>query len=454
MAKQSDLAPDKTYADSGQVTHGIAGRPASTRTSSNVPGENVNHARDKANNVPDEESGNNGNGNGSGYGGYGGSGANTPEKKNWSTSDITSNPGASDQYYNPDAAAQQAALQGAANVNPADMLAGTEGMVPTTDQTMGKVDDYLQGAGIGGKDFYEGAGIDGDVNLDRINHIDISEEEAMLNQLTDAQRQQAILQSDHTVNNGISELQRSLEDSQENFNTQRNQIDADEARAKDNQVLYNEARGDRGGIGQAQYDSVMNTAATNRYTVQKEQAKVAQDVQRQIATLRANGEFEKANKLLSISQQQLSQLMQLHQWAKETNLGIDEFNSQLQQWEENYKMQLLDAEINVENFRWNTFQTMQSAALSQLNAQLGIAQAAQQAGLNNLNAQLNIAQATGAWADGTPTWQARQEAIKQLADSGNALLQAGIAPSAEQLTAMGLTPEQAIQYLKKYFPYG
>ena len=256
-----------------------------------------------------------------------------------------------------------------------------------------------------------GAGIDGNVDISKIDHIDTTQEEAMLKQITDAQKEQAQLQADRTVNTGISELQRNMEDMQPEFQTQLDQITADEQRALDNQVLYNEARGDRGGIGQAQYNTIQNNAATNRLTVQKQQTKLASDTARQIADLRSQGEFEKANQLLSITQNYLSQLMDLYTWAKETNLGIDEFNSQIEQWEENYKLSLLGAEIDVAN-------------------------------------------ATGAFSNGTPTYSAFMQAQKDLANSGQALMQAGIAPTAQQLEAMGMTQAQALSYLSKYYPYG
>ena len=261
------------------------------------------------------------------------------------------------------------------------------------------------------KDLMAGAGIDGDVSIGRIDHIDTEQEEAMLKQITDAQKEQAELQTQHTVNQGISELQRNMEDSQDEFQTQLDQIASDEQRALDNQVLYNEARGDKGGIGQAQYNTIQNTAATNRLTVQKQQTKLASDTARQIADLRAQGEFEKANQLLSITQNYLGQLMDLYTWAKETNLGIDEFNTQIDQWEENYKLSLLGAEIDV-------------------------------------------ASATGAFSNGTPTYAAWMQAQQDLANSGQALMQAGIAPTAQQLEAMGMTQDQAVAYLTKYYPNG
>ena len=307
-------------------------------------------------------------GNGGGYGGYGGGSSEAePQKKDWSGS-IGSDPDAINRLLNTD--------QWAKN----------------------------------NKDLMAGAGIDGDVNIGRINHIDTVQEEAMLKQITDAQKEQAELNAQHTVETGVKDLQRNMEDMQPEFQTMRDQVDTDEQRALDNQVLYSEARGDRGGIGRAQYDSIQNNAATNRLTVQKQQNKLASDTARQIADLRSQGDFEKANQLLSITQNYLSQLMDLFTWAKETNLGIDEFNSQIDQWEENYKLSLLGAEIDVAN-------------------------------------------ATGAFSNGTPTYAAWMKARDDLAASGQALLQSGVAPTAEQLEAMGWTKDQAIAYLSRYFPY-
>lgn len=303
-----------------------------------------------------------------GYGGYGGGSSEAePQKKDWSGS-IGSDPDAINRLLNTDQWAQ----------NNRDLMAG--------------------------------AGIDGDVNIGRINHIDTVQEEAMLKQITDAQKEQAELNAQHTVETGVKDLQRNMEDMQPEFQTMRDQVDTDEQRALDNQVLYSEARGDRGGIGAAQYGTIQNNAATNRLTVQKQQNKLASDTARQIADLRSQGDFEKANQLLSITQNYLSQLMDLFTWAKETNLGIDEFNSQIDQWEENYKLSLLGAEIDVAN-------------------------------------------ATGAFSNGTPTYAAWMKARDDLAASGQALLQSGVAPTAEQLEAMGWTKDQAIAYLSRYFPY-
>lgn len=212
-----------------------------------------------------------------------------------------------------------------------------------------------------------------------------------LNQWQQSAAEQAQNKIDYAVNQGVNELQRAEEDAQAQFQTQRDQIAADEAQGLDNAALYAELRGDRGGIGQAQYNSIQNTAATNRQTVNSEQTKLATDTQRQIADLRAQGEFEKADKLLEISQSYLSQLIGLEQWAAEYDLSAAQFNESVRQWEKNY--------------------------------------------------ELSVAQLMGTY-NGQPTLSAKNAQATDLATAGKALLSAGILPTEEQAEAMGYTMPQ------------
>ena len=217
-----------------------------------------------------------------------------------------------------------------------------------------------------------------------------------LDQWLSAAQEQQTGKIDYATEQGVKELQRAEEDAKDKFQAQRDQVDVDEARAKDNQALYAEARGDKGGIGQSQYDAIMNTAAQNRLQVNSAQTKLSTDTARQIADLRAQGEFEKADALLTLSQNYLSQLMSLEQWALEYNLSVDQFNASLEQWKAQYEMQV--SEIT------GTFQ-------------------------------------------GSPTFSATQAERSTLASAGEALLKMGIMPSADQLAAMGLTNQQAKSYL-------
>ena len=159
-----------------------------------------------------------------------------------------------------------------------------------------------------------------------------------LDQWRQAANDQAINQIDYAVNKGVNDLQRAEEDAKGQFQTQRNQVDADEARNLDNAALYAELRGDRGGIGQQQYSSVQNNAAQNRQTVNSAQVKLATDTQRQIADLRAQGEFQNADKLLGISQSYLQQLVSIEQWAAEYDLSEAQFNESIRQWEKEYEL--------------------------------------------------------------------------------------------------------------------
>lgn len=204
---------------------------------------------------------------------------------------------------------------------------------------------------------------------------------------------------DYTVSQGINELTRAEEDAQKQFQTQRNQIDIDEAKAKDNQALYAEARGDKGGIGAAQYDSIMNTAAKNHQAVNQAQTKLSTDTARQIADLRAQGEFEKADKLLQLTQQYLGELLSLEKWGLEYQLSIDKFNAELQQWAKEFELAVSDV-TGVYN------------------------------GMPTLNALKT-------------QYAMDQDAKNSLASAGETLLGLGILPSASQLEAMGMTSAQA-----------
>ena len=75
------------------------------------------------------------------------------------------------------------------------------------------------------------------------------------------EKAQAIRTADMATAKGINSLNENLSAGRAMYQTQRNQVDADESKALDNQVLYAEARGDRGGIGQSQYGSIQNAAS-------------------------------------------------------------------------------------------------------------------------------------------------------------------------------------------------
>ena len=241
------------------------------------------------------------------------------------------------------------------------------------------------------------------VPVNPLNYVDISEQKAQLAQMERNEKDRASKAIDYATSLGIRELNRNLADSAALFQTQRNQADLDAAKALDNQVLYAESRGDRGGIGQAQYGTVQNTAAKNRQTINSAEVKLRTDTGRQIADLRAQGEFDKADKVLEIGNKYLGELMELEKWAKDKNVGIDEFNAKLRQWENEYN-------LDISKYLTDT--------------------------------EINAAKVTGAFPNGALTADYRNSLNDRYANAGKAMISAGIVPSAEQLSAMGWTPEQ------------
>ena len=219
----------------------------------------------------------------------------------------------------------------------------------------------------------------------------------LLNQWKEASAQQQTGQIDYATQQAVTELERALADAAPQYQTQRNQIAADERKAMDNAALYAEARGDRGGIGQEQYNLIQSSAAQSRLAVSQAQTKLSTDTARQIADLRAKGEFEKADALLTLTQTYLSQLMSLQQWQVNYAMDYAQFQEALRQWQVEYEQ--------------------------------------------------NMAQLTGTLPGGELTFAAKQQENEQLASIGKALLSAGVLPNDSQLAAMGMTKAQAQDYL-------
>ena len=174
--------------------------------------------------------------------------------------------------------------------------------------------------------------------------------QAIIDAWKQAAQDQANGQIDYATQQAIAELERALQDAQPQFKETAESISAEEQAALDNSALYAELRGDRGGIGQAQYNSIQNAAAQNRLAVQQAQTKLSTDTARQIADLRAQGEFEKADKALEITQQYLAQLLSLEQWAAEFNMTQEQFQASLSQWQAEYDMAMM--QIGIDQNRW------------------------------------------------------------------------------------------------------
>ena len=333
------------------------------------------------------------------------------------------------------------------------------------------------------------------VNAGRIDNVNIDEEKEILQQMTNNQQQQAENQINYAVQQGVNELERAREDAQSQFQTQRNQVAAQGQQAQDNQALYSEMRGDRGGVGQAQYNAIQNATATNMLKVNQAQTKLATDIDRQLADLRAQGEFDKADKALEIAQEYLGKLMQLQQWMKDANIGIDEFNIGVEQWEQEYnaKLQEVLGQMGIEATQYTTglnldqqqYLTNQGLNAAQVNAQQNLSlqgnvqqqrqalnDALAQFGLSNaqymtnsdinrlttaLNAymqnaqnmastELSAANVFGSSRNGTLTSAQREAQREQLANAASQMISSGITPTDAQLQALGWSKDQYNAY--------
>jgi hypothetical protein len=305
----------------------------------------------------------------------------------------------------------------------------------------------------------------------------------------EARQQQAI---DYTTEQGVKNLQRTEEDAQQGFRTAQEQIAADEMASRDNQALYAEARGDKGGIGAAQYDAIANTAAKNRQSVRDAQTKLATDTARQIEDLRNQGEFKKADALLQVSQEYLQNLMSLEQWAANYGLSAAQFNESVREWAENFKLNVAqitgelngkktlaarnadrDFALNLANYELNRTNADRNFGLSEANVTgyykglptmsktnsdrdfalneasvTGMYNGRPTAAQANADRNFRISEAgvTGEY-NGQPTYSARNSSNSNLSTIGMSMLKSGIMPSSEMLRAMGISDADAQAYI-------
>lgn len=253
--------------------------------------------------------------------------------------------------------------------------------------------------------------------IDRVQKYDKQPMVDMATQQIELARQQYNQQINQSMDTNAADLNRAIADAQGQFQTQQNQITANEMNALDNAALYAEARGDKGGIGYAQYNNIQNTAAQNRQAVSQAQTKLATDTARQIADLRAKGEFDKADKALELAQTYLSELRQIEEYAANYNLSVDQINTAIAEWE---------AEFNNANRQFAD------------------------------NYELTLAQLTGKFSNGMSTKDALDTLNQNTAKIALSMLEAGVEPtklSPKQLAALaevyGMDQRSINNYFKK-----
>ena len=253
--------------------------------------------------------------------------------------------------------------------------------------------------------------------IDRVQKYNKQPMVDMATQQIELARQQYNQQINQSMDTNAADLNRAIADAHGQFQTQQNQITANEMNALDNAALYAEARGDKGGIGYAQYNNIQNTAAQNRQAVSQAQTKLATDTARQISDLRAKGEFDKADKALELAQTYLSELRQIEEYAANYNLSVDQINTAISEWE---------AEFNNANRQFAD------------------------------NYELTLAQLTGKFGNGMSTKDALDTLNQNTAKIALSMLDAGVEPtklSPKQLAALaevyGMDQRSINNYFKK-----
>ena len=232
----------------------------------------------------------------------------------------------------------------------------------------------------------------------------LSDLSPMINQLYDAADQQIKTNINYETQQAADQLRRALQDAQGSYEDAIARQLIETQQARDAQALRNQVNGDRGGIGSAQVDSIMNTGAKNREAIAAQQRQLSTDTARQLADLRAQGKYEEANQLLQSAQQRLAALY--------------EEQVRLQQMQETQKS------------------TLASLGSQYLSAGLMPNQAMLDAmGIDAQTAQL--------YAD----YAKQQNNASQLAALGSQYLSAGLMPNQAMLDALGIDAATAQQYI-------
>jgi hypothetical protein len=160
----------------------------------------------------------------------------------------------------------------------------------------------------------------------------VSAVEAELKSLYEAAARSAEENINRETEAAAQRLRRAEEEAAASYRDERARIALSEAKALDNAALYASLRGEGGGIGLAQYGSIMGAAERSRALVSAEQRKPAAQTAREIEELRAEGGCRKADALLELAQERLGKLAELYKWAAEQSLDERELESRIEKW--------------------------------------------------------------------------------------------------------------------------
>ena len=249
--------------------------------------------------------------------------------------------------------------------------------------------------------------------------------EKKLREQLEAAQKQLELEQDLAVKQGVAQLEEAEALADRKYRDQQDQLERDTGRALDNHALYMEARGDRGGIGHAQYGQLQAEALAGRRALGQARTDLSLDTAQKVAQLRAQGQFRKADGLLKLSQEYLGRLNQLQQWQARMELDERKLADQMDRWQQEY-----GARIGQMMGEYGGAPTLEARKWQQ--------SAAESAG-----------RLTGSY-QGRPTLEALKNRESLLARQGMEALKLGIRPSPSQQQAMGYDDGMLEQLLEAY----
>lgn len=168
--------------------------------------------------------------------------------------------------------------------------------------------------------------------------VDTTAIQEELRQLYQAAEYAAAARVDSRTEAALLELTRAEERAKAALGSERSRVAIDEARALDNAALYASLRGDQGGIGSAQYNYIMGAAEGSRARIAAEQRQLANDTASEISSLRAKGEYEKAEALLELAQDRLGKLTELYKWSENYKLDQQKLENEISKWRAEFEL--------------------------------------------------------------------------------------------------------------------
>lgn len=130
----------------------------------------------------------------------------------------------------------------------------------------------------------------------------------LIGQKWDAYGQAKSAQIDEQVRQNQEILRDSYENNLSGYQKQFQNYTTGMYQGMDNQALMSRVNGQYGGMATAQVGAVQNAYQAQRQQLAQKQQQIAVDTARQMEQLRAQGEFDKADALLSSTQQRLQEL--------------------------------------------------------------------------------------------------------------------------------------------------